>query len=134
MCTTSGSLYLHVINSPNEKGKNCHFVQRDIKLPTYNAFTMPYFPNYRLGPESVGTDEQLNTTNNLPFIAPNPSSNHIEIINYEYGQQVQVFNVAGEIVFIGNEKNIDVSAWTNGIYFIKISDNFKNYFLKFIKI
>ncbi len=48
MCAPNGVLEMHRINNPNGKLENCAFVQRDIKLPTANGFTMPHYPNYRL--------------------------------------------------------------------------------------
>ena len=48
-CTNRENV-LHVINRPNLPGDSCRFVQHGVQLPTYNAFTMPHFPNYRLGP------------------------------------------------------------------------------------
>ncbi len=44
----NGVQYLHVINSPNLPGELCDVCQHCVLLPTYNAFSMPNFPNYRL--------------------------------------------------------------------------------------
>jgi hypothetical protein len=56
----NGKIYINVsfatvrtmttIESPNEKGGGCHVKQHSFHLPTLNQFTMPHFPNYRLGP------------------------------------------------------------------------------------
>jgi len=40
--------YLHVINNPDLPGDSCDVCQHCIELPTWNAFSMPNFPNYRL--------------------------------------------------------------------------------------
>jgi hypothetical protein len=48
--TTVGTHKLHVIENPNGKGDSCGFVQRGITLPTINFYSLPNFPNYRLGP------------------------------------------------------------------------------------
>ena len=48
--TNNSTRFLHVIEYPNKKGDSCRVVQRGVELPTYNAFTSPHFPNYRLGP------------------------------------------------------------------------------------
>jgi PKD repeat protein len=42
--------YLHVIHQPNLPYPDCMVEQHGITLPTYNSFSMPNFPNYRLGP------------------------------------------------------------------------------------
>jgi hypothetical protein len=49
MSTGNGTDRLHVIEYPNLKGKDCGFQQHAIELPSYNASTIPNFPNYRLG-------------------------------------------------------------------------------------
>ncbi len=40
---------MHVINNPDLPGDSCNVCQHCVQLPTYNAFSMPNFPNYRLG-------------------------------------------------------------------------------------
>lgn len=47
---TNGSKWLHVIHRPDEEGAACQYEQRGILLPTVNSFSVPNFPNYRLGP------------------------------------------------------------------------------------
>ena len=42
------SKYIHVIHQPNEAGTACQFEQRAIKLPAFNKFSLPNFPQYRL--------------------------------------------------------------------------------------
>jgi len=49
-CPVSGSDVLHVIHEPDEPGMACRYEQHAIQLPTYNAHSIPNFPNYRLGP------------------------------------------------------------------------------------
>jgi PKD domain-containing protein/type IX secretion system substrate protein len=48
--TNNGTMYLHYIQYPNKKGDSCQVVQHGVKLPFFNIFTSPHFPNYRLGP------------------------------------------------------------------------------------
>jgi PKD domain len=47
---SSGVHYLHVIHQPNLPYPDCMVEQHGIHLPTYNAASLPNFPNYRLGP------------------------------------------------------------------------------------
>ncbi|NBC09504.1 MAG: PKD domain-containing protein [Bacteroidetes bacterium] len=42
--------YLHVIEQPDLPGDSCQVCQHCVDLPTKNAFSLPNFPNYRLGP------------------------------------------------------------------------------------
>ena len=52
MCPTSGTNSYHVINSPNEMGTDCDFVQNGIQLPTSSNFgSMPNFPRFRVDEE-----------------------------------------------------------------------------------
>ncbi|TAK50499.1 MAG: T9SS type A sorting domain-containing protein [Saprospiraceae bacterium] len=41
--------YMHVINNPDEPGLACNFVQRGLELPCSVNYSIPNFPNYRLG-------------------------------------------------------------------------------------
>ncbi len=41
---------LHVIHSPDLPGSACRLEQHGVQLPTRNDWSMPNFPNYRLGP------------------------------------------------------------------------------------
>jgi hypothetical protein len=47
---TNGTRYLHVIHNPDEAGTDCRYQQHGIQLLKYNDFSLPNFPNYRLGP------------------------------------------------------------------------------------
>jgi hypothetical protein len=46
----SGTIYMHVIHKPNEKGSSCQFQLRGIVLPAYMFGSPPIQPNYNLGP------------------------------------------------------------------------------------
>ncbi len=47
---SNGSDIFHVIHRPDEPGAASLVEQHGIRLPTYNASSIPVFPNYRLGP------------------------------------------------------------------------------------
>jgi hypothetical protein len=47
---TNGTRHLHVIHRPDEEGTDCQYQQHGIQLYKYNDFSVPNFPNYRLGP------------------------------------------------------------------------------------
>lgn len=59
------SKHIHVIHNPNEKGAECNFRQHDLNLPTV-VTTMPYFPNYRLGPIDGSSCDTLGI-DNIPW-------------------------------------------------------------------
>lgn len=48
--TVNSTQWLMVVNNPDNVGVDCNFLQHSFMLPTYNAFTIPNFPNYFLGP------------------------------------------------------------------------------------
>jgi hypothetical protein len=51
MAPKNGSYSMHVINKPDELGKDCDFVQNAIKLPNATPGTLPNFPRYRVDEE-----------------------------------------------------------------------------------
>lgn len=61
--TTSGSRTLHVIHRPDEEGAICAFEQRGIRLPCYNANSLPTYANYRLGPLDSSACDTLGIDN-----------------------------------------------------------------------
>lgn len=45
-----GSQYLHVIERPDLRAKECRFLQHNLNLTKWNARSAPNIPNFRLGP------------------------------------------------------------------------------------
>jgi hypothetical protein len=77
----NGSNDIHVINNPDSAGAACDFCQHCIHLPAANAFTMPNYPNYYLGPLTGTACDSLSTAIfpvKVPLdafnIFPNPAS------------------------------------------------------------
>jgi len=64
--STNGVSSLHVIHNPDEPGLACQYQQHGIELPTKNSFSMPTFPNYRLGPLDGSPCDTLGL-DNLPI-------------------------------------------------------------------
>ncbi|MEM1323095.1 MAG: T9SS type A sorting domain-containing protein [Bacteroidota bacterium] len=58
--------YLHTIQYPDRRGMACEVQQHSILLPAFNTFTLPNFPNYRLGPEDGSACDTLGL-DNLPL-------------------------------------------------------------------
>ncbi|MCC7246157.1 MAG: PKD domain-containing protein [Saprospiraceae bacterium] len=48
--SSPGTPFLHVIDYPNRKGLACDVRLRGVALPTINLYSIPNFPNFRLGP------------------------------------------------------------------------------------
>lgn len=133
-CPASVNL-LHVINNPNEAGDACDVQQHSIELPTLNLFSMPNFPNYRLGPLAPDACDSTNTlTTNLVKesqlkMFPNPAYENVTMelekfdlisgrINWE------IYSSRGELIksgiFNSKKLNISVLPYPNGVYFVKV--------------
>ncbi|MCK6695761.1 MAG: hypothetical protein L6Q97_27110, partial [Thermoanaerobaculia bacterium] len=61
--TSSGSRTLHTIHKPDEPGMECVFEQRAVRLPCFNARSLPAFANYRLGPADGSSCDTLGLDN-----------------------------------------------------------------------
>jgi hypothetical protein len=130
MNVLNGSQYLHVIQKPDERGIACQFEQHAIKLPTINNFTLPYFPNYRLGAigeELCDSITAIYDKLNDPWkfgVFPNPSMNYLNIVTPISLKFLEIFDYAGTLVYRkdGNAEDfisVDISLLPNGIYLIR---------------
>ena len=57
--TGNSTRWFNTINHPDNAGLNCDFVQHSLLLPTFNAYTIPNFPNYFLGKETGSICDSL---------------------------------------------------------------------------
>ena len=126
MCCSTGVLYMHFINKPNEKGKACDFRQHGINLGQYSR-NIPNLSNYRLGASDVVCKAvKQNLSENNLHIYPNPTQDilHIEAENGEAIQRIEVYNTIGELVHIADYQTIEIllstAAFPNGIYFLRV--------------
>jgi len=62
----NGVLSLTVIEHPDRQGEACAVNQHAVRLPVYNAFGIPTFPNHRLGPLDGSPCDTLGI-NNFPL-------------------------------------------------------------------
>jgi hypothetical protein len=46
--SNNGARHLHVIENPDLPGDSCNVCQHCFEIPSWNAFSLPNFPNYRL--------------------------------------------------------------------------------------
>jgi hypothetical protein len=142
MNVLNGSQYLHVIQNPNEKGLTCNFEQHKIKLPTINNFTLPYFPNYRLGALGEELCDTITYTTELNFevqeglvVFPNPTNNYINIVLPDNNIIIGVYDLLGTLIYknddcISKTLTLNVSLFPNGIYVIHGVRSNGNYFVK----
>jgi hypothetical protein len=103
--SNSGSLdYMHTIDNPDLKGEQCNFRRRSLPLPTYQAWGLPNYPNYRLG---VATGSSCDTLNSLPkpdvvLIFPNPyfAGDLLSIQkNTDTATEFVLYDITGRLVY-----------------------------------
>lgn len=129
--TGSSTKYYHVINNPDSLGLKCDFQQHSIKLASYNFWTVPNYPNYRLGASAtscpfVSTKE--NEREDVAWrirISPNPATTYaiLEDINEDNTLwKTDIFDLQGRLIIHFTWKNtadIDLSQFVKGIYVIR---------------
>jgi hypothetical protein len=132
--------FLHTIDNPDEGGIACNVNQHSVQLPSINAYSIPNFPNFRLGPidgsisDSLGIDvinniEDRLVNKNLPVqVYPNPAHDYITISNPQFLQAwvLELYDARGRIVInlkaTGAFRSIDVHALSAGIYFYRVTN------------
>lgn len=132
-----GTPYLHVIQHPDLPGSACDFEQRAIELPTFNRFSMPNFPNYRLGTSYPVCDSNLVISAipsppsdfQEPIIYPNPAAGFatLRFPLSDKTRHLTITNMSGQIVQhanlpkMGTEHIIHLQGMPSGIYFIHLA-------------
>jgi hypothetical protein len=135
----AGSMYYyHVIENPNEAGIACNVNQHSFRLPTLNVFSIPNFPNYRLGPidgspcDTLGIDNLTNINDKLDNntepvqLYPNPATDYITLVIPRITKQWQfaLFDIQGREVLHVNSRgafrSLDVSQLAAGLYLWKL--------------
>jgi Secretion system C-terminal sorting domain len=126
--------YMHVINNPDESGLACNFVQRGLELPCSVNYSIPNFPNYRLGTGYPVCDS------NIVYVSagyepppmekikvwPNPADDELHLENKMFSTRpatLWLFNATGQTVRhwempagqLGYSFSLDVLA--EGMYF-----------------
>ena len=83
LCAPDGAKYLHIIDYPDRKGVASKVRQHAFKLPTYNLFSLPNFPNYRLGPLDGSSCDTLGI-NNIPVANFRPDQDTSMALQFEF--------------------------------------------------
>ena len=137
--TTSTTMALHTIESPDSVGVACNVQQHSILLPKFNA-TLPNFPNYRLGALTGSPCDTLTGVSNIPLhefkfkVYPNPNNGVFQIA-YQLPQNksgiIEILDINGKLLWSRNlpawsstQKIIHNDRLPQGFYIIRItSDN-----------
>jgi len=134
--TTSATMALHTIETPDSSGLACNVQQHSVLLPKFNA-TLPNLLNYNLGALTGSVCDTLTSLYQLPEhdfrvrIYPNPNDGNF-MIGYRLPQnesgQITIYDIQGNLI----QRKI-LSQWSSmhqinlpsplssGIYLIKLS-------------
>jgi hypothetical protein len=117
----NGEKYLHVIETPNEKGKACNLKIEGLKLKTWNR-GIPHFPNYALGLDTCWHSEIEDIEGSEFSIYPNPTTDKLYIDGLSIRDiQYQITALDGRNLITDKyNQQIDVSLLSNGVYFIDL--------------
>ena len=130
--------YYHIIHNPDEPGLACNVEQRGMVLPVPCGASIPYFPNYRLGPidnPGLPCSPVVGTTQpNLPHfdvsVFPNPANNQVTFSTNESSsgiRQLNLFDVYGHLLKriavsgASESYTLPVGDVPSGIYFWELS-------------
>ena len=123
--------YLHVINHPDLPGDSCDVCQHCVELPTFNAFSMPNFPNYRLGaaaePCEPDATVEVSGKDARVSVFPNPAeeTTTVSLADGEWRDAVVVlYDVTGREVLrqalSGRNTEIGLGGLARGLYFWEV--------------
>ena len=126
---------LHVINHPNEKGVACEVAQHSIQLESSHVFSIPNYPNYRLGQGPICDTSFIVAQQNILIpkseitVFPNPAK---DMINIDFGSVINkpmVVKIRNSLGVIVKEKTVDLNVTTeqlfldqlaSGVYFLEV--------------
>lgn len=86
-------------------------VQSFTAIDTYDAFITRFTPSISMGTNTASVQQD-------PVVFPNPADDHIRILGASGNGPVEVYNALGQRVHTAQERTVDVSAWSDGVYFI----------------
>lgn len=147
--SSNGVKFLHTIDFPDSGGVACGVCQHCTPLPTFNAWTMPSYPNYFLGADSGSVCDTLqlgikHTESKMQeriSVYPNPVMDYLQV-NYIPNEDVktlQIFDINSKIVLerklppFSQLTRIDVNKFIIGIYLCKLTYLDKVLTCKFVK-
>lgn len=130
----STTYYIHVIHQPNEKGLDCMFQARAIRMPTILSHYIPNSPMYRFNGDCDNNiqfllsdaEEVHEEMDNFIQVLPNPAS---DLVKLKAGFSLEdcdivFYDASGRTMLqkkmLGNDISVDVSKWPNGMYYVQV--------------
>jgi hypothetical protein len=150
MTTTWATKRMHYFNYPDSIGLTCDVQQHAIILSTYNAYTIPNFPNYFLGPVigsvcdslGLGITESIYNKNLKLNIRPNPATESF-YLNYELPSgkdaTMLIYDATGRkintqpLYSVNKSLQVHCNTWAPGVYLVKVKMN-KDAFAAYTKV
>ncbi len=132
----STTYYIHAIHQPNEKGLNCLFQARALRLPANQNHEFPNLPMYRFDgacdssivfPVSA-VGEAMAMGGDVIMVYPNPVASELNIQLSSFSKSewasIKIFNAYGKLVKYVKEIDSDsfsisVEDFVPGIYFLQ---------------
>ena len=126
---------LHVINHPDEKGIDCDVAQHSIQLESNHVFSIPNYPNYRLGQGPICDTSFIVAQQNILIpkseitVFPNPAK---DMMNIDFGSVINkpvVLKLRNSLGVVVKEKTVDINVVTeqlfldqlaSGVYFLEV--------------
>ena len=137
ICPGNDSKVYHIIHNPDLKGIACNLEQHGLHLPAYHGASIPYFPNFRLGPPDnpgLPCSPVVSTTNPptpLPAFSvfPNPVSTLLQVVpnrQYHGPARLRLHDLTGRLALervfdpLASSTEVDVSALPVGVYVYEV--------------
>ena len=126
------SRYLHVINRPNCRGKDCELVQQAIPLPVRNSFGIPNVPHFMDWKDVSTACIPSGVKNEIDYFKQvyiSLRDNVLQILldDQLMGSQVELMNMDGKLMASMNVENkltsYSIVDYPDGIYLLKITKN-----------
>ena len=136
MCSFGQAASYHVINSPDEKGVSCDFVQNQIQLPSWSGrASFPNFPRYRVDEESKCDSNLVSQTSEIKEdkktieLFPNPTfglvnipENNLDFSSFEIRSISNNKLVESGDLISKDQREFDFQHLTAGIYIFILKD------------
>lgn len=122
---------MHVIKHPNRKGKDCEFVQNNIRLPrTAGSMNIPLHTRWRVDKEEKCDPSLITSITDLGWeqknlkIFPNPASDYVVLEAIDLRGVIYVYDVNGTKVLEqqkseGQNINLDLHGLKSGNYIVE---------------
>jgi hypothetical protein len=117
-----------VIDNPNMKGVACGFCRKCLRYDAgiYSSESPANIPNINLGVDSSGCwplgSGQWVVSNEQLEVFPNPTSTKIVVRCRMSDVSKELYNSVGQMILSTKENEIDVSKFSQGLYYLKVGN------------